>query len=131
MPQLPLNFDETDHDENELALYNKAQSTWTKAYEVETFLNNRTRWNVMQIPFALQGIFRRCGETGNEGVGPLQKTLIEIFRRQDGLGVVAGGLPPSFTDAEVRQHSKEFDTYREWYEMRQLVNEMLETDDDG
>jgi hypothetical protein len=72
MPGLPADFDELDEEGKEMALYNKAQATWTKAYEVASFLNNRLVWQGIQITLELKEIFRRCGETLDDGLIPLR-----------------------------------------------------------
>ncbi|GAB1200325.1 hypothetical protein APSETT444_009695 [Aspergillus pseudonomiae] len=131
MPGLPSGFEDMDDDEKELALYSKAKATWTKAYEVASYLNNRKSWQGMQVPSPLKEIFRRCGETWDEGLVPLRETLIEIFLSQKDLGFPSGILPVHFTDEQIARHKQEFYIYQEWHEMRKFVKEMLDTDDEG
>lgn len=131
MPGLPAGFENMDDEEKEIALYNKAKSTWTKAYEVASFLNNRKAWKAMQVATELKEMFRRCGETWDEGVLPLREILIEIFLNQRDLGFLPGSLPLYFTDEQIAQHKQEFAIYEEWHEMRKFVKEMLDTDEEG
>lgn len=44
MPNLPKGFEQMDDEEKEIALYNKAKATWSKAYEVANYLNDRKSW---------------------------------------------------------------------------------------
>ena len=134
MPQLPAGFEDMDDEEKAIALYNKAKATWSKAYEVatfSTFLNNRKTWRAMQVPLPLNIIFRRCEETWDEGIFPLREVLIQLFLSQTELGFGDGSLSLHFTDKEMAQHAREFETYEEWHEMRKFVNGMLDTYDDG
>lgn len=57
MPGLPPDFEHMDDQEREIALYNKAKATWTKAYEVATFLNNRKGSKAMQVPLPFKEFF--------------------------------------------------------------------------
>ncbi|KAE8402309.1 kinase-like domain-containing protein [Aspergillus pseudonomiae] len=131
MPGLPSGFEDMDDDKKELALYSKAKATWTKAYEVASYLNNRKSWQGMQVPSPLKEIFRRCGETWDEGLVPLRETVIEIFLSQKDLGFPSGILPVHFTDEQIARHKQEFYIYQEWHEMRKFVKEVLDTDDEG
>ncbi|KAJ5570619.1 uncharacterized protein N7459_010049 [Penicillium hispanicum] len=131
MPQLPPNFENMDDEEKEIALYIKSKATWTKAYEVAAFLNNREAWRAMRVPSPLKELFRRCGQTWEEGIIPLRETLIELFRNQRELGFEAESLPLRFTDEQIALHTKEFETYQEWHEIRSFLKQILDTDDDG
>ncbi|QKX56805.1 uncharacterized protein TRUGW13939_03912 [Talaromyces rugulosus] len=131
MPGLPADFEELDEGDKEMALYNKAQATWTKAYEVASFLNNRKAWQGMQITPELKEIFRRCGETWDEGLIPLREVLIEIFLNQEDLGLASESSRLSFTEEQIAQHKQEFAIYEEWHDMRKFAKEMLDTDDEG
>ncbi|KKK25699.1 hypothetical protein P175DRAFT_0491405 [Aspergillus ochraceoroseus IBT 24754] len=131
MPGLPAGFENMDDDEKEIALYNKAKATWTKAYEAASFLNNRKAWQGMQVVPELKEIFRRCGGTWDEGVLPLREVLIEIFLNPRDLGLPDGSLPLHFTDEQLARHKRQFTIYQEWHEMRKFIKEMLDTDDEG
>lgn len=131
IPGLPADFESMDDDEKEIALYNKAKATWTKAYEVASFLNNRKAWRGMQVKSELKELFRRCGETWNEGILPLRETLIEITLNQKNLGLPLGNFPLHFDNEQIAKHKQEFALYEEWHEMRKFVKEMLDTDDEG
>lgn len=131
VPQLPADFEELDNEEKEMALYNKAKASWAKAYEVSSFLNNRKAWQGMQLTPELKEIFRRCGDTWDEGIIPFHEVMIEIFLHQEGLGLVPGTSPLYFTNEQIARHKQEFKTYQEWHEMRKFVKEMLDTDDEG
>ncbi|PKY07566.1 hypothetical protein P168DRAFT_98163 [Aspergillus campestris IBT 28561] len=130
MPQLPPNYEDMDDYEKELARYNKAKATWSKAYEIATYLNNRKAWQGMQVPDPLKELFRRCGTTWDEGIVPLRETLLEIVRSQDDLGF-EGSLPIHFTKEQIAHHKKELKSYRELHKIRGFVKDMLDTDDDG
>ncbi|GES66750.1 aminoglycoside phosphotransferase [Aspergillus terreus] len=129
MPKLPPDYEDMDADDKEIALYNKEKATWTKAYEVASFLNDRTAWRAMQVPSPLKELFRRV-DTWDEGILPLRETLIELFRSQRDLGFTES-LPLSFNDEQIAAHKKEFEVYQEWHEMRSFVKQVLDTDDDG
>ncbi|KAJ5215294.1 uncharacterized protein N7498_001701 [Penicillium cinerascens] len=129
LPQLPPDYEDMDADDKEIALYNKEKATWTKAYEVASFLNDRTAWRAMQVPSPLKELFRRV-DTWDEGILPLRETLIELFRSQRDLGFTEG-LSLNFNDEQIAAHTKEFQVYQEWYEMRSFVKQVLDTDDDG
>lgn len=131
LPGLPADFENMDDDEKEIALYNKAKATWTKAYEVASFLNNRNAWRGMQVNSELKELFRRCGETWNEGILPLRETLIAITLNQKKLGLPLGNFQLHFDDEQIAKHEQEFALYEEWHEMRKFVKEMLDTDDEG
>lgn len=130
IPQLPPGFEEMDANDKEIALYKKKKNTWSKAYEVATFLNDREGWRAMQVSAPLKELFRRCGETWDEGIVPLRETLLEIFRTQQDLGFEEG-LSIAFTDEQIAVHSKTFQDYLEWHEMRSFVKQVLDTDDEG
>jgi hypothetical protein len=131
MPSLPKDFEQMDDEEKEVALYNKAKATWSKAYEVANYLNDRKSWRAMQVPAPLNELFRRCGETWDEGIVPLRATLIEIFLNQRDIGIAQGVLPLNFTQEQISSHEREFRDYEEWHEMRKLVKDLLDTDDEG
>jgi hypothetical protein len=131
MPSLPKDFEQMDDEEKEIALYNKAKATWSKAYEVANYLNDRKSWRAMQVPAPLKELFRRCGETWDEGIVPLRATLIEIFLNQRDIGFARGDLSLSFTQEQIASHEREFRDYDEWHEMRKLVKDLLDTDDEG
>lgn len=131
MPGLPAGFEDMDEEEKQTALYNKAKATWTKAYEVANFLNNRKAWRGMQVSSELKELFRRCGETWNEGLLPLRETFIEIILNQKCLGFPLGDLPLHFNDGDIAKHKQEFALYEEWREVREFAKEMLDTDDEG
>ena len=61
-------------------------------------------------PLPLKQLFRRCGDTWDEGILPLQETLIELARE---LGFEAD-LPLHFDDEQIAAHTKEFQVYQEW-----------------
>nr|ADI24944.1 unknown [Penicillium aethiopicum] len=130
MPQLPPGYEDMDTQDKEIALYIKQKATWAKAYEVATFLNDRKAWRAMQLPQALKELFRRCGDTWDEGILPLRETLIEIFRSQQKLGF-EGDLSLQFSDGQIAAHEKEFQAYEEWHEIRSFVKKLLDTDDEG
>jgi hypothetical protein len=131
MPGLPPGFEDMDDEEKEIALYQKAKATWAKAYEVASFLNNRKSWQAMQVPSPLKEIFRRCGDTWDEGIMPLREILIEIFLSQESLGFPSGSLPLYFTDEQIAHHRKDYEVYEEFHQIRKFAKEMLDTDDDG
>ena len=85
----------------------------------------------MQVPRPLKELFRRCGETWDEGIVPLRATLIEIFLNQTDIGVARGVLSLNFTQEQISSHEREFRDYEEWHEMRKLVKDLLDTDDEG
>lgn len=130
-PQLPADFEELENEEKEMALYKKAKATWAKAYEVSSFLNNRQAWQGMQLTPELKEIFRRCGETWDEGIIPFREVMIEIFLHQESLGLASGTSPLYFTDEQIARHKQEFTIYKEWHDMREFAKEMLDTDDEG
>lgn len=129
LPQLPPDYEDMDADDKEIALYNKEKATWSKAYEVASFLNDRPAWRAMQVPSPLKEFFRR-GDTWAEGFLPLRETLIELFRSQQDLGFT-GSLLLDFSDEQIAAHEKEFEVYQEWHEMRSFVKKYLDTDDEG
>lgn len=129
LPQLPPDYEDMDADDKEIALYNKEKATWSKAYEVASYLNNRTAWRAMQVPSPLKELFRR-GDTWDEGILPLRETLIEVFRSQRDLGFTES-LSLNFNDEQIATHTKEFQVYEEWHEMRSFVKQVLDTDNEG
>jgi hypothetical protein len=131
MPGLPPDFEDMDDEEKEIALYQKAKATWAKADEVASFLNNRKSWQAMQVPSPLKELFRRCGDTWDEGIMPLREILIEIFLSQESLGFPSGSLPLHFTDEQIAHHRKDYEVYEECHQIRKFAKEMLDTDDDG
>jgi hypothetical protein len=131
MPRLPEDFEQMDDEEKEIALYNKAKATWSKAYEVAKFLNNRRAWQAMQTPAPLKELFRRCGATWDESIVPLRATLIDIFLNKKDFGFAPSVLPFEFTQEQIASHEQDFTVYEEWHGMRKLVKDMLDTDDEG
>lgn len=129
-PRLPPGYEEMDAEDKDIALYNKDKATWSKAYEVATFLNDRKAWRAMQPPLPLKELFRRCGDTWDEGILPLRETLIELFRNQQEFGFEED-LPLHFSDEQIAVHTKEFQAYQEWHEIRSFVKQVLDTDDEG
>lgn len=129
VPQLPSDYEDMDAEDKEIALYKKDQDTRAKAYEVATFLNDRKAWRAMQLPSPLKALFRR-GDTWVEGILPLRETLIELFANQRDFGF-AESLSLHFNDEQIAAHTREFEVYQEWHELRSLVKRLLSTDDDG
>ncbi|KAJ6112899.1 hypothetical protein N7512_008223 [Penicillium capsulatum] len=66
----------------------------------------------------------------DEGILPRREALIEVFRRQGDLGFTES-LSLNFNDEQIAAHTKEFQVYQEWHEMRSFVKKVLDTDDDG
>ena len=130
MPQLPPGYEDMEAEDKEIALYIKQKATWAKAYEVATLLNDKKAWRAMQLPLALKELFRRCGDTWDEGILPLRETLIELFRSQRELGFETD-ISLHFNDEQIAAHEKEFQAYEEWHEIRSFVKKLLDTDDDG
>jgi hypothetical protein len=85
----------------------------------------------MQVPSPLKEIFRRCGDTWDEGIMPLREILIEIFLSQESLGFPSVSLPLYFTDEQIAHHRKDYEVYEEFHQIRKLAKEALDTDDDG
>lgn len=79
-------------------------------------------------PLALKEFFRR-GDTWNKGVLPRQQILIKLFHSQQDLGFVES-LSLSFNE-EQTAHTKEFEVYEDWHEMRSFIKQVLQNDDDG
>jgi hypothetical protein len=131
MPSLPKDFGKMDDEEKEIAIYNKAKATWSKAYAVANYLNDRKSWRAMQVPAPLKELFRRCGEIWDEGIVPLRATLIEIFVNQRDIGFARGDLSLGVTPEQIASHEGEFRDYDEWHEMRKLVKDLLDTDGEG
>ncbi|PLB45810.1 hypothetical protein P170DRAFT_449418 [Aspergillus steynii IBT 23096] len=120
MSKLPPDFEQMDSQHKELAMYNKTKATWTKAYEKAT-----------KAPMEIKELFRRCGETWEEGLIPLREVMIEIFLGQEDLEFPTKASPVSFTDEEITQHKEALSIYTEWHEMRSFAKEVLDTDDEG
>jgi hypothetical protein len=129
LPQLPLDYEDMNVEDKELALYNKERATWAKAYEVATFLNDRKAWRAMQVPLLLKELFRHS-ETWDEGILPLRETLIELFRNQRDMGFEVD-LSLNFSGEQIAAHRKQFQAYQEWHEIRSFAKKTLGTDDDG
>ncbi|KXG47493.1 uncharacterized protein PGRI_013630 [Penicillium griseofulvum] len=77
----------------------------------------------------LKELFRRS-EIWDEGIPSLRETLIKLFRKQQDLGFERD-LSLNFSNEKIAAHTKEFQVYQEWHEIRSFVKKILGTDDDG
>lgn len=128
--KLPDDFDELGEDSKAFARHELSQVKLTKAYEVSTYLENRTAHNAMNVPRVFRELFTRCGEVSGVGIVPLRACLIEIFQNWSHLGF-SGECPFSFSHDEIDVHERQFAEYEAWYEVRALAQECLDTDAEG
>jgi hypothetical protein len=129
-PKLPDNIDDLDPDEKALAIRDWEQAKLAKAYEVSSYLENRTAHNSMIVPRVFRELFVRCGEVSEFGVIPLRSCLVEIFQNWSSLGFT-GDCPHSFTQADIQRHESQFEEYENWHKIQQLARDCLETDAEG
>lgn len=130
-PKLPEDFDDLDADGKDIALFEKDQATFAKAYEVATYLNNRdayiARWKIFD---PLRELFSRLGDTWDDGVVPLRTCLIRIVENWELMGF-PDPCPIHFTSAEIASHEKQFSEYTQWHEIQEFAQKYLGTDAEG
>jgi hypothetical protein len=129
-PQLPEDFDKLDEENRVIALREWSQVKLAKAYEVSTYLEDRTAHDAMSVPRVFRELFIRCGEVSEVGIVPLRACLIEICQNWANLGF-SGECPYSFSQAELDEHERQFAEYQAWHEVRMLAEECLDTDAEG
>ncbi|OJJ50336.1 hypothetical protein ASPZODRAFT_110635 [Penicilliopsis zonata CBS 506.65] len=129
-PSLPADFDQLDEEGKEIALREWSQVKLAKAYEVSTYLEDRTAHNAMNVPRVFRELFIRCGQVSEVGVLPLRACLMEISENWTTLGF-RGECPFSFNQAEIDAHERQFAEYQAWQEVRELAEECLDTDAEG
>jgi hypothetical protein len=129
-PTLPENFEQLSSDEKDIAMYVWKQATWTKAYEVSSYLNDAEAYHAMNVPRVFRELFIRCGSTWEAGSIPLRACLIEFFQSWESLGL-AGECPYTFRDDEIKAHETEFRQYEEWHRIQEFAREYLDTDAEG
>lgn len=129
-PQLPEDFDKLDEESRIIALREWSQVKLAKAYEVSTYLEDRTAYDAMSVPRVFRELFSRCGEVSEVGIVPLRACLIEICQNWANLGF-SGECPYSFSQAELDEHERQFAEYQAWHEVRMLAEECLDTDAEG
>ncbi|KAJ5578442.1 uncharacterized protein N7459_007406 [Penicillium hispanicum] len=131
--ELPPNFEELNDENKKIALAQKLQATWAKAYEVSTCVHNRKTAIAIDRPLPFKDFLLRCGGTWDEGILPLRQTLIDLFNspRVLGIGFREGQLDLHFTAEQIAQHREEYRSYQEWVDIREYSKHALDTDDDG
>ena len=129
-PTLPENFEQLSSEDKDLATFEWKQATWTKAYEVSSYLNDSEGYHAMNVSRVFRELFLRCGSTWEEGVIPLRTCLIEIFRSWESLGLT-GECPYIFQDDEIKTHESDFKQYEEWHRVQGFARDHLDTDAEG
>ena len=130
-PKLPENFDDLDADDKNIALFIKDKAKLAKAYEIATYLNNRDAYTAKWEIFSpLRELFRRIGDTWDDGVVPLRTCLIQIVENWGQMGF-SDPCPIHFTAAEIASHENQYLDYTRWYEIQQFAQNYLDTDAEG
>ncbi|PVH97470.1 hypothetical protein DM02DRAFT_719847 [Periconia macrospinosa] len=129
-PTLPDGFETLSSDDKEIATYQWKQATWSKAYEVSSYLNNTEAHNAMNAPRVFRELFLRCGSTWEEGVIPLRACLIEISQSWKTLDM-PGDCPYIFENDEIKKHKTESKEYNMWQKVQEFAREYLGTDAEG
>ncbi|KAL8798189.1 MAG: hypothetical protein Q9182_006881 [Xanthomendoza sp. 2 TL-2023] len=131
-PTLPPDFEKLDTDEKNIALFEKQRAYASKAYEVATYLHNRdayvAHWKLNQ---SLRELFKRIGDTWDDGIMPMQICLVRIREAWGKLGF-SEPYPlecghPTLAGSFEQQASD----YRKWYEIQDFAQKYLNTDAEG
>ncbi|GAM87917.1 hypothetical protein ANO11243_059450 [Dothideomycetidae sp. 11243] len=103
---------------------------YSKAYEVQTFLNNRSMHNALSVPGAFRELFLHCNEIFDVGPVPLQACLIDICENWSAYGF-PGVAPFTFSTQEIAAHAVKFAEYKAWDKVQRATQQCLQTDAEG
>ncbi|KAI4277046.1 MAG: hypothetical protein LQ337_002071 [Flavoplaca oasis] len=130
-PQLPVDFENFDPHDKEVALFEKEKADASKAYEIATYLNNRATYNALwKFDEPTREFFRRIGDTWDDGVVPLQMCLQKICESWNQLGCSLP-CPLDFTIRDTEIFSQRCKEYKQWYGIQDFAKKYLDTDEDG
>ncbi|KAI4267332.1 MAG: hypothetical protein L6R35_006859, partial [Caloplaca aegaea] len=131
IPKLPEDFEELDPDDKELARVQKLEAVSSKAYELQNSFNNRLVYcAIWQFDARLREVFRRVGDTWDEGIVRLREALIAIHQQWEVMGFLTQ-CPITVTAEEVAAHAQQFDKCSQWVEVQDLAKKLLCTDGYG
>lgn len=131
IPKLPEDFEELDTDDKELARVQKLEAVSSKAYELQNSFDNRLVYcAIWKFDARLREVFRRVGDTWDEGIVRLREALIAIHQQWEVMGF-STPCPITFTAEEVAAHAQQFDKCSQWVEVQDLAKKLLCTDDYG
>ncbi|KAL8948289.1 MAG: hypothetical protein Q9222_005510 [Ikaeria aurantiellina] len=129
--ELVPGFENFDADEKKLALSTKQEADNSKAYELATFLNNRTAYVAnWKTDESLRGLFKRIGDTWDDGIVPMQDALLSIIDKWDQLGL-SEPCPLEFTSSQRELFGHRSTEYARWYKIQDFPREYLNTDAEG
>lgn len=130
-PELPADFDTMDSDEKALAVASKDQAMLSKCYEAALVKNHLGSYLALtQVDEAVRGLFTCCETTYKDGIIPLRDYLIKLSENWDQFDFPAG-CPYRFSREEISRHKQESSRYRDWQELREYTQQLLQSDDDG
>ena len=129
-PKLPENFSQMDSDQKKMAIYVKDQAARTKAYELNSFLNNRDAYHAMNVTGLVRDLFIRCGDVWENGIVPLQACLVEISQAWSEMGF-PGECPFTLSEEELAKHEREFEVYQDWQKVQEIARQQLDADFEG
>lgn len=131
LPALPANFEELDCDDKELALAEKDEAVCAKAYEIQTYLNNRPAYYALwKFDDRLREIFSRIGDRWDDSIVPLREVVLVIYENWDEMGLSVP-CPVSFTPEDVAAHEHQFSKSAQFHEVQAFAKKYLGTDKEG
>ncbi|KAL8901341.1 MAG: hypothetical protein Q9207_005255 [Kuettlingeria erythrocarpa] len=131
LPKLPKNFDQLDAADKTLAMYEKDNATYAKAYMAATFLKNRKAYMArFSVKESLQGFFSDIGDIRQDGIVPLKVHLVRIFLSWESMGF-SDPCPLRFTSAEIDSLNRQSDEYTRFQEIQSIAKKYLSTDSEG
>ena len=129
--KLPSNFKELSPDEKEVALFKKDQAGNSKAYEVATYLNNHEVYAAgWQVDNALRELFKRIGDTWDDGIVPFRTCLIDMCNNWEHMGF-QDSCPIHFNASEMAIHEGQARDYKRWHDIQDIAQRYLDTDAEG
>ncbi|KAL8724042.1 MAG: hypothetical protein Q9166_008166 [cf. Caloplaca sp. 2 TL-2023] len=130
-PALPPKFEELDPDEKKMALSEKRRADGSKAYEIATYLNNRDAYAAgWEGKEQVREIFKRIGDTWDDGIVPLHTCLAKICDTWGQLGSPEP-CPLQFPLSEIDTFNQRSTDYKQWYEVQDIAKQYLDTDAEG
>ncbi|KAL8820638.1 MAG: hypothetical protein Q9223_001182 [Gallowayella weberi] len=131
-PTLPPDFEKLDTEERNIALHEKQRADASKAYEVATYLHDRDAYSAhWKLDQSLRELFKRVGDTWDDGIMPLQTCLVRIREAWGKLGF----FEPYPLECSLPNMAASFEQqasdYEKWYEIQDFAQRYLSTDAEG
>ncbi|KAL8812124.1 MAG: hypothetical protein Q9200_001268 [Gallowayella weberi] len=131
-PTLPPDFEKLDTEERNIALHEKQRADASKAYEVATYLHDRDAYSAhWKLDQSLRELFKRVGDTWDDGIMPLQTCLVRIREAWGKLGFSEPYPLKCSLPNMAASFEQQASDYEKWYEIQDFAQRYLSTDAEG